>query len=135
MTNDFGKDNKMHKDVKILVAEDNPSNQKLIELLLSKLGYSCEIAEDGQKALDAVGSERYDLILMDMQMPNVTGYQATEEIRSMGLDVPVIALTANAMKGDRQKCIEAGCDDYLSKPINRQQLENIVNKYIKLPQQ
>lgn len=136
MDGDFGRDSDMNKDARILVAEDNLSNQKLIELLLKKIGYRCDIVSDGQMALEAVeGDGSYSLILMDMQMPNVTGYEATERMRAKGLDIPIIALTANAMKGDRQKCLEAGCDDYLSKPINRQQLESLLNKYIKIPQQ
>lgn len=107
---------------RVLVAEDTPTNQILIRLLLEKLGLEVVIADDGKIALDKALSEDFDIILMDMQMPNMNGYDATRKLRESGFTKPVIAVTAHAMKGDREKCIAAGCDDYVSKPIDRNQL-------------
>jgi CheY-like chemotaxis protein len=115
---------------KILVAEDNPSNQKLITILLQKMGVEVTIAEDGHKAVEKCGNETYDLILMDMQMPNMNGYDATRELRKKGIKSPIIAVTANAMMGDEQKCLEAGCDGYISKPIDRAKLNEVVGQYL-----
>ncbi|MCE5185155.1 MAG: response regulator [Planctomycetaceae bacterium] len=115
---------------KILVAEDNPSNQKLITILLQKIGLEVTIAEDGGKAVEKCVSETFDLVLMDMQMPNMNGYDATRELRKRGVKTPVIAVTANAMMGDEDKCIEAGCDGYISKPIDRAKLNEIVGQYL-----
>ena len=115
---------------KILVAEDNLSNQKLISILLQKMGHQVTIAEDGEAAVCKALSEPYDLILMDMQMPNVNGYDATRQLRSKGYKTPIIALTANAMLGDEEKCLEAGCNGYLSKPIDRTKLSEIIEKHI-----
>jgi signal transduction histidine kinase len=115
---------------KILVAEDNPSNQKLITILLQKMGVEVTIAEDGHKAVEKCSNETYDLILMDMQMPNMNGYDATRELRKKGIKSPIIAVTANAMMGDEQKCLEAGCDGYISKPIDRAKLNEVVGQYL-----
>ena len=104
---------------KILVAEDNTVNQKVTLGILKKLGYSAEIAADGVEAIEMCGKSRYDLIFMDCHMPNIDGYAATEAIRKSGknCNTPIIAMTANAMQGDREKCLNAGMDDYVSKPI------------------
>ncbi len=115
---------------RILVAEDNPSNQKLISILLQKMGLEVVIAEDGRQAVDKAIEQPYDLILMDMQMPTLNGYDATRELRNKGCKTPIIAVTANAMMGDEEKCIESGCDGYLSKPINLAELNDVVGKYI-----
>lgn len=115
---------------KILVAEDNPSNQKLMTILLQKMGLDVTIAEDGQKAIDKCQEETFDLILMDMQMPNVNGYEATRQLRSQSLKTPIIAVTANAMMGDEEKCLEAGCDGYISKPIDRVKLGEVINAHL-----
>lgn len=115
---------------KILVAEDNPSNQKLISILLQKMGVEVTIAEDGQAAIEKAMSDSYDLILMDMQMPNLNGYDATRELRRQECKTPIIAVTANAMMGDEEKCLDAGCDGYLSKPIDRNKLSEVVGRYI-----
>ena len=115
---------------KVLVAEDNPSNQKLISILLQKIGVEAAIADDGRIAVDMALAEPYDLILMDMQMPNMNGYDATRELRKKGCKTPIIAVTANAMIGDEDKCLEAGCDGYLSKPIDRTKLGEVVGRYI-----
>ncbi len=114
----------------VLVADDAPSNQMLIKLLLEKMGLNVVIVEDGLKALEACQKQTFSLIFMDMQMPNMNGYQATAKIREIGIETPVIALTANAMKGDREKCIQIGCTDYLPKPLHRKELTKLVKQYL-----
>lgn len=117
---------------RVLVAEDSHANQMLVKTLLERIGLEVVIAEDGKIALSMVLSESFDLVLMDIQMPNMDGYEATKAIRENGIDVPVVALTAHAMKGDDEKCMAAGCDDYLSKPLDRQKLNYIINKYLSI---
>ncbi|MBW8017555.1 MAG: response regulator [Planctomycetes bacterium] len=114
----------------ILVAEDVKSNQILIELLLKKMGFDVTIVEDGIQAVEQTASEEFDMIFMDVHMPNMNGYLATKAIRDNGIDTPIIALTANVMAGDRQKCIEAGCCDYVPKPIDMPKLVNVIGKYL-----
>lgn len=114
---------------KVLVAEDNPSNQKLIAILLQKMGLEVSLADDGLQAVEMCGQQTFDLILMDMQMPNLNGYDATRQLRSQGVQIPIIAVTANAMSGDEQKCLSVGCDSYLSKPIDRKKLEEVIGQY------
>lgn len=115
---------------RVLVAEDAKANQMLIRLLLEKEGLSAVVVENGQEALEAVLRESFDLVLMDMQMPVMSGLEAVQAIRAKGLTVPIIALTALAMKGDDEKCLQAGCDGYLSKPIDRKALRQILQKYL-----
>ena len=114
----------------ILVAEDVATNQALMKSLLEKMGLKVTIAEDGNEALQKALTGQFDLIFMDMQMPRMDGYQATKALRTQGITTPIVALTANAMIGDGQKCIEAGCDDYLTKPIERRELRRIAAKYL-----
>ena len=109
---------------RILLAEDNPTNQTLIVGILKKTGAEVITADDGQIALDIFMAarekgEHFDLILMDMQMPVMDGYQTTKQLRQSGYTGAIIALTAHAMDGDRDKCINAGCNEFVSKPINR----------------
>jgi PAS domain S-box-containing protein len=111
---------------RILLAEDNATNQKVALRLLEKLGYRVDVAVDGHAVISAWQSGNFDLILMDCQMPNLDGYAATREIRRREggtRRIPIVALTANAMKGDEEKCRQAGMDDYLAKPIDRAKLE------------
>jgi len=115
---------------RVLVAEDTPTNQILIKLLLSKLGLESVIAENGKLALEMALSEDFDIILMDIQMPHMNGYDATKKLREAGFKKPIIAVTAHAMRGDREKCLAAGCDDYISKPINRNQLVKVLTEYL-----
>ena len=114
----------------ILVAEDARTNQVLIKSLLKRLGLKVTIAEDGKQALQKAVSEQFDLIFMDIEMPNMSGYEATKAIRKKGLKTPIIALTAYAMKGDDKKCLAAGCDDYISKPIEQEKLLQILSKHL-----
>jgi len=117
----------------ILLAEDNPVNQKVACRILEKLGYRVDVAADGQAAFDAWQSGRYHLILMDCQMPIMDGYETTRKIReqeSGGKHIPIIALTAHAMKGADNECRAAGMDDYLSKPIDREQLQQALNRWL-----
>jgi len=108
---------------RILVAEDNPTNQKVIILLLEKFGCSVEIAQNGSEAVDLIGAGRgFDAILMDCQMPVMDGLEAARRIRRLGSKIPIIALTANAMDGERERCLDAGMDDYLSKPVRAAEL-------------
>ncbi len=116
--------------LKILVAEDNPVNQKWIKKILSKIGYHCEIAENGKVVMEKVSFEHYDLILMDVQMPEMDGLEATRMIRLCLETQPVIiAMTANAMQGDRDECIQSGMNDYISKPVVLNVLLNMLEKW------
>ena len=110
--------------LRVLLAEDGPDNQRLISHLLGVLGAEVETVENGQEAIDRIlgGGPPLDLVLMDMQMPLMDGWEATRRLRNAGSGIPVLALTANAMPGDRQACLEAGCDDYLAKPVRRDAL-------------
>jgi len=121
----------------ILLAEDNSVNQQLARRLLEQRGYSVTVAPDGRQAVSAWQSGRFDLILMDVQMPELDGYQATAAIREKesgsGVHVPIIAMTAHALKGDRERCLAAGMDDYLSKPINRMELYSLIEKHSPAP--
>ena len=119
----------------ILLAEDHTTNRRVIRMMLNKLGYGADAVANGLDAVKALEKTLYDLVLMDCQMPEMNGYDATAVIRDPESGVlnhatPVIALTANAMAGEREKCIEAGMDDYLSKPVLVQNLETILIKWL-----
>ena len=107
---------------RVLLAEDNPVNQKVAMLFLERLGYDCEVVEDGEQALEAIARGAFDIVLMDIQMPVMDGLEATRRLRSWNRDIYVIAMTANALRGDREACLEAGMDDYLSKPVTPERL-------------
>ena len=111
----------------LLLAEDNPVNQKLAARMLQKMGHRVMVVENGRLALAAFMKNQFDVILMDIQMPEMDGFEATAAIREreksqVGSHVPIIAMTAHAMAGDRERCLEAGMDGYVSKPINVQEL-------------
>ncbi|MGH9510272.1 MAG: response regulator, partial [Terriglobales bacterium] len=112
--------------LRILVAEDNPVNQKLAMRLLEKRGHKVEVAGNGREALETLGKKPFDLVLMDLQMPEMGGLEATARIREKerksGGHVPIVAMTAHAMKGDRERCLEAGMDGYVSKPVRKNDL-------------
>ncbi len=116
--------------LQILIAEDNPVNQKLALRVLSKLGYRADVASNGKEAIAAFNKVKYDLIFMDVQMPEMDGLEATQKIRALlGMQPMIIAMTANAMQGDREICIKAGMDDYISKPINLDKLVESIEKW------
>ncbi len=126
----------MHKDkrIKVLLVEDNEINQKLVLKILSNAGFDCDLASDGQEAIDTVFAKEYDVVLMDCQMPVMDGYAATKHIRKIEAErnlrrLPIIALTANAMVGDGDACLEAGMDDYLTKPVNQKDLTEKIIKH------
>ena len=121
----------------ILIVEDNPVNQKLIAFLLARAGYSYEVAENGVDALQRIERNAFKLVLMDMMMPVMNGYDATKAIRAnpKTKHLPVIALTANAMKGEDEKCRAAGCSDYLAKPYSKDQILNAISMLLKKSQQ
>ena len=151
VTSHFLKDLQGKHAFRILVADDHQVNQQLGVLLVERLGYRADVAGNGQEILEALSRISYDLILMDCQMPEMDGYEATKKIReaenvkreakekisphasrltSHSSRVPIIALTANAMQGDREKCLQAGMDDYLSKPIRPEELSTILAKWL-----
>jgi CheY-like chemotaxis protein len=124
------------KRVRILLAEDNIVNQKIaLRILEKKLGYHADVVNNGKEAIKQLERFDYDLVLMDCQMPGMDGYEATSTIRDLNSgvqkhNIPIIAMTANAMKGDREKCLAAGMNDYVAKPINVKKLAETIEHYI-----
>jgi CheY-like chemotaxis protein len=120
--------------LRVLVAEDNAVNQRLATRLLEKRGHRVTLSRNGREAVEALANQTFDLVLMDVQMPEMDGFEATAAIREKekhnGARVPIIALTAHAMKGDRERCLAAGMDGYLSKPIRSQELDEILETYL-----
>jgi CheY-like chemotaxis protein/nitrogen-specific signal transduction histidine kinase/HPt (histidine-containing phosphotransfer) domain-containing protein len=118
--------------IRILLVEDNYFNQHVAREILESENFSVDVANNGLEAIDLVSSDRYDLVLMDVQMPKMDGYESTRRIRKMPnlASLPIIAMTAHAMKGDRELCIDAGMNDYITKPINRDQLFAMIKKWI-----
>ena len=120
------------QNIKILVAEDNPMNRKLVKYLLEEWHIDFDIVTNGIEAVKSLQQNPgvYDLVLMDIQMPEMDGYAATEKIRyELNLQIPIIAMTAHALTGEREKCLGAGMDDYISKPLNEEQLYKLINKH------
>ena len=125
---------------RVLLAEDNEVNQIVASEILRKAGFACEIVPDGEAAVRAVRQKAYDVVLMDCHMPVMDGFTAAGQIRRWESErtspgesrgrLPIIALTANALKSDREECIAAGMDDFVSKPLNRDALINLLNQYV-----
>lgn len=115
----------------ILLVEDNQVNQLVASTLLKKLGHQVAHAENGKRAVEAVRSQRYDLVLMDCQMPVMDGFEATRAIRNDAdyATLPIIAVTGNALEGDKQACLDAGMNDYITKPYNREQLSEVISRW------
>jgi len=123
----------MKHSVRILLAEDNPVNQKLAKMMLTKAGYQVEMANNGKEAVEkySASPKAFDLIFMDVQMPEMDGLEATKAIRQGGFDtIPIVAMTAHAMKGDREMCLEAGMDDYITKPIKREVVFEVLERWV-----
>ncbi|MFQ5748332.1 MAG: response regulator [Planctomycetota bacterium] len=122
---------------RVLLAEDNPVNQKVALRILEKFGYEVDVAADGNEVLDLLARHVYDLVLMDCQMPHRDGFETTREIRkreegereASGCQLPIVAMTANALPGDRERCLEAGMDDYLSKPFKPEELLQVLERW------
>jgi CheY-like chemotaxis protein len=123
---DFAKENPL----KILVAEDDVMNQKMVTKVLNKLGYEPHISNNGNEVLEEVSLSNYDVILMDVQMPEMDGLEATKMIRlCLSVQPTIIAMTANTLQGDRDACMRAGMDDYISKPVKLEELVNVLEKW------
>ncbi len=138
-----GKDKSIHteysvredlkRSVRILLAEDNPVNQKLAKIMLGKAGYHVDVAGNGVEVLEKLRRhpDKFDLIFMDVQMPEMDGMEATRQLREQGfVNIPIVAMTAHAMKGDREKCLEVGMNDYITKPVKREVVFEMVNNYV-----
>ncbi len=117
---------------RILVVEDNPDNMYVMDRILTHYGYHVQEAASGDEALRLLETNEYDLVLMDMQMPKLDGYAAVRKLRGIPSmqDVPVIAVTANSMPGDRERSLAAGCTDYMSKPIDTRELVRLIEYYL-----
>jgi CheY-like chemotaxis protein len=118
---------------RILLAEDNPVNQRLAKMVLTKAGYQVEVANNGREAVETYtrAPEAFDLIFMDVQMPQMDGMKATKAIRDKGFEtVPIVAMTAHAMQGDKERCLEAGMDDYIPKPVKRELVFEMLEKWV-----
>lgn len=123
-------DLKVLKGRRILVVDDAPENQMIVRLFLTKQGMDVATADDGKAGVELAMKESFDLVLMDMQMPVMNGYEATRELRRLGFQKPIIAFTANAMKGDENRCLEAGCNAFISKPIEQKNLVGTLAKLL-----
>jgi len=125
----------MAEGERILLVEDNPVNQSVIEAMLRSLGLEVSVAHDGIQAVDQVSQQRFSAVLMDCRLPQVDGYEATRRIRLLPgtAQLPIIALTANALQGDRERCLAAGMNDYLSKPFRRTDLQRVLQRWLTRP--
>ena len=120
---------------RVLVAEDNPVNQRVAIRMLERLGLGADVAANGREAVQSFSRQPYAAILMDCQMPELDGFEATARIRAregLGQHTPIIAMTASAMRGDRERCLEAGMDDYVSKPVTIDGLRTVLARWLPL---
>jgi osomolarity two-component system sensor histidine kinase NIK1 len=123
--------------LKILLVEDNPLNQKVIAFFLKNTNYTLYVACNGKEAIEKYSQTSFDLIIMDLILPDISGYQVTAVIRRLEKEsgkkksIPIIALTANTLDNDREKCIKSGMNDYMEKPVSSEQLIEMVDKYLK----
>ena len=120
---------------KVLLAEDNPVNQTVAVAMLKHLGLDVDVAANGVEAVERIGAEDYGVVLMDCQMPELDGFDATRRIREWELEAlkrptPIVALTANALSGDREACLAAGMDDYISKPFTAEELYSVLSLWL-----
>jgi len=125
-------------DVRILLAEDNFTNQVVTQALLGKLGFQAQIVTNGTEVIEALQKASWDIVLMDCEMPGMDGYEATRRIRSrqavtQNPEIPIVALTAHALTGDRERCLQAGMDDYISKPVDPKRLAEVLAKWLVVP--
>jgi two-component system sensor histidine kinase/response regulator len=124
--------------LRILLAEDNPINQTVAVKMLEKIGHQATVARDGREAMAALDAASYDLVFMDVQMPEIDGLTATRKIREReegtGSHIPIIAMTAHAMKGDRERCLQAGMDDFLNKPVSSVEIEEVIARVLGIEQ-
>jgi CheY-like chemotaxis protein len=118
----------------VMLVEDNPHNRKIFSGMLAHAGFRVIEAEDGYQALEKVKTEKPDLILMDLSIPGVDGWEVTRRLKSLehSKSIPIIALTAHAMRGDEERAIQAGCDGYLAKPISPKKVVEEVKRYLKM---
>lgn len=121
---------------RILVAEDNPINQKVAQAMIEKLGYDVDIVANGLETLDALRLIQYDLVLMDCQMPEMDGFEATRRIRLedsgvLNSHVPIVAMTASAMSDDRNRCLQSGMNDFIAKPVHIQELQKMLAAWLR----
>ncbi|MCP3922429.1 MAG: response regulator [Desulfobacterales bacterium] len=128
-------DNSFQKNTKILIVEDNITNQKIAQIMLEKMGFTVDVVANGQEAVESVAENKYDLIFMDCQMPVMDGFDATRKIRideqqEENSHITIIAMTANAMEGDKERCLQCGMDDYLSKPISHKNIHDSLVKWL-----
>lgn len=123
-------DNNANKDNPVLIVEDNAVNAKVLAKLCSRLGYTTVIAGDGQQAVEAAKKQAFSMILMDLQMPVMDGFEATLQLRHRGIAAPIVAVSANADHGSRQRCIDVGMDDFMAKPIKKERLESLLAHYL-----
>ncbi len=122
------KEDANHHSIRILMAEDNPVNQKVALRMLRRLGYEADIVSNGLDVLQALEKQPYDVVLMDVQMPKMDGFETTRRLRSLGIGVWIIAMTAHALDGDREKCLNVGMDDYIAKPIKLEELQKVLER-------